>query len=667
MARASFSSSDHQLRAPLLSLAPWVRLPRHRAPEERSGFALTPVVCAYEGPSGASGALICALDIEARPRAMSEVSYQGELSALALEAWRAATRCSPLYGLNRHWRVAPSLEPRLYQIPPSLNHELSALAISGPSLGLALGLAYSQQLMGLRLCDDALCSATLNARGEIGPVGQLTEKLGALARFPALRRVIVAEAQREEAARALKERGLEGLELISASNLKALLERLVGDAERALWRARCVQRAQPAALRALSERALWGAGVSNQAAHLALLELSREALTEAAPPALVAKLSFAEHSARRHLGQAHSLQSLETLGALLSACERPALNSPLTERLSGLAEEERLGLWAHLTQGVVDLSGPRLEGEERARLERFEGGLREAWAALEVTGPLSDGAARLLGARCRYLFTQGHAEALIEPLIGLTLGWRASLSGARAQLSYPLSLCYQVVASLDAPARRAPLRALDEALPELLSDGVEPIGAGYVLIQRCKAWLRADERGRRPAELADEAQLEAQRVLCRLWARTERPDEQSLEALTAQLCPTGALEPPLVRACLAAPLPPLSALAQSLLDELLPAVSAEPPQEPPRELPQEGFEGMSGFGALSAQLARWAELSDERLIALWRVVQRSRLQALPLTLLGYQRSREAARAPSEGEAEEARRGLSWLRRYYLYS
>ena len=73
-------------------------------------------------------------------------------------------------------------------------------AIDGPSFGLALALSLASIVFDCPLPGDIVASATVDAAGNVGPVGGLDRKIAGLQRMaPRVTRLIVAASQREEA------------------------------------------------------------------------------------------------------------------------------------------------------------------------------------------------------------------------------------------------------------------------------------------------------------------------------------------------------------------------------------------------------------------------------------------------------------------------------------
>ena len=72
--------------------------------------------------------------------------------------------------------------------------------IDGPSFGLALTLSLASIVFDCALPGDIVASATVDAAGNVGPVGGLDRKIAGLQRMaPRVTRLIVAASQRDEA------------------------------------------------------------------------------------------------------------------------------------------------------------------------------------------------------------------------------------------------------------------------------------------------------------------------------------------------------------------------------------------------------------------------------------------------------------------------------------
>ena len=68
-----------------------------------------------------------------------------------------------------------------------------------------------------------------------------------------------------------------------------------------------------------------------------------------------------------------------------------------------------------------------------------------------------------------------------------------------------------------------------------------------------------------------------------------------------------------------------------------------------------------------AQPHEFKRTSDgDLMLAQWRSISQSRLQAVQITRLGHERDLASRRADQVTTIEEAQHGLSWFRRYYLY-
>ena len=117
---------------------------------------------------------------------------------------------------------AMATQPGAWETPP--------VTLKGASFGLAFLLAMTSRVLGQPLPADVIGSATIDANGAVGPVEGLEAKIAVISeRAPRVRRLLVAEAQREDAER-LACRLAPRLEVIAIRNAGGAVQAVFGDA-----------------------------------------------------------------------------------------------------------------------------------------------------------------------------------------------------------------------------------------------------------------------------------------------------------------------------------------------------------------------------------------------------------------------------------------------------
>jgi hypothetical protein len=190
-----------------LRLAPWCW-----PPEGHPRLAFAQEISASEVPIGLSPGIAPGVTVW-REQAVTlwrveiddgSVRSEATLSADARQAWENAG-CALPRSVPVLWesvRATTQRSPVLSRIE-SFAHSGTAIlesAIDGPSFGLTFGLVLSSRVFGLPLPADLAASAALDANGRVQSVDGLAQKIaGLLALAPRITRLIVAEAQREDA------------------------------------------------------------------------------------------------------------------------------------------------------------------------------------------------------------------------------------------------------------------------------------------------------------------------------------------------------------------------------------------------------------------------------------------------------------------------------------
>jgi TPR repeat protein len=146
------------------------------------------------------------------PAAGTDRSIQARLGPKASAAWANArsAAASVLPGRRTVLETIPAEPPdawHLYSLPlvPESSYVVERV-VDGESLGLSLFLAQASSVFGVPVAGDLVASAAVDARGAVGKVEAIGQKLTLILRSaPRLTRLLVAASQLEEAVRAAGE------------------------------------------------------------------------------------------------------------------------------------------------------------------------------------------------------------------------------------------------------------------------------------------------------------------------------------------------------------------------------------------------------------------------------------------------------------------------------
>lgn len=497
--------------APVLGLGPWAWPDAGHA-----GHALAREIAGSTPPPVPVGA-IPGLTVEGRCGFAwilhSDPTRQpsAELGRSARASWDAAALALPR-SVPLLWssvNAAHADEPRLQLVATLVEHGQAPRCsiVHGPSFGLAFFLLQASRVFHTPLPADLVASAAITDDGRIEPVEGLPVKIAAArASFPALRRVLVAASQVEDAracAAPLEVIGVasasQALEHVFGGRLVGLLLAEGADAQRRQELAEWFFRF---ALVGRGELVDWSPVASAAAEALARW------------PALSADqrflLAFAQGIAERHEFNAGALP-VPTEAWLRS---RPA---PL-----------RLQLLAHLVQQAADVGSPA-PGELAALLATFRQpdiheGHPMAW--------------RVEGAWARLLAVTGRPTEALERQRRLAHAYFGSL--LYADVSFPLTEWFRLAGAL---GDRTALAAADDMRQRLLPLGAFGAqGRAYVELARARASLLLSSPpseaslgvvrslANQPA-MAHHVRWAAARVLLRVVGRDAAEAEETLSAL----------------------------------------------------------------------------------------------------------------------------------------
>ncbi len=343
--------------------------------------------------------------------------------------------------------------------------------IDGPSFGLALALSLASIVFDAVLPGDVVASATVDAAGNVGPVGGLGQKIGGLQQVaPHVTWVIVSASQREEAERHAGPHlrivpvthAAEAIELVFADRLSQLIVAAGEDRER---RDQLIESFFRLALVGSDALVDWAPVM--RGAGLALARWG-----ELTPPARY-RLEFAHAVAARH----HDNSG------------RAAL--PPAAWLQSLPRTLRVQVVAHLVQQSADTVEP-----EPARIEAVARELLDHAIADSSPAEL-----RLRGALARLQAVTGRTPAALVAQEALARAFAAIY--ADADIAYPLSEWARLAGALGQPTALA--RAQEFHVRLLGSGTYSGLGPRFVEL--------ALARGRLLLDRADAAALDMARAL----------------------------------------------------------------------------------------------------------------------------------------------------------
>lgn len=331
-------------------------------------------------------------------------------------------------------------------------------AIDGPSFGLALTLSLASLVFGCALPGDIVASATVDAAGNVGPVGGLDRKIAGLQRMaPRVTRLIVAASQRGEAEALAGEH----LQIVPVAHAAEAIDIAFGDRLSGLIVA---AGEDPQRRDELTESffrlALVGSdALVDWAPVMRGAKLALDRWTDLAPGARY-RLEFAHAVAARH----H--QNSGTIGM------------PPEPWLASLPRVLRVQVIAHLVQQAADTGMPAPA-------------LIEPLADRLLDHPVADSAdcdLRLRGAMARLSAVTGRAASALGLQEGLALAFAAIY--ADDDIAYPLSEWARLAGALRDEASLGRAQQLHARL--LGAGGYRRLGARFVELALARGRLLID-------------------------------------------------------------------------------------------------------------------------------------------------------------------------------
>ena len=408
---------------------------------------------------------------------------------------------------RRAWRDAVTTLPRTLpflwkSMNQYMNWELHARAlesdgskiITGPSLGLALGLALASHILERALPGDFIASATCDEYGTLGRVDGLRGKLSIVAEAaPGIARVFVAKEQASEAEALCEELGLEHIEVLGVSHLHEALEHLLE---------------QTSGL----EQMPWISGDESESERIERIDsLFRLAVGERNAAIAWGPVARAAQEARRVWADKLEIWQREKLDFAAAVATRHHTNSgtlsmPQPSWLARLPRPTRIRVIAHIVQQAADTNTPPANALfELAQRYLPEGGVLDAF----------DPQIQLMGSIGRLAWTaKGDLDKAIEYQRDAANAWWQRWK--HEEMSYPISALYTLCAI---KASRSPdlldasnnLYSKIEHLEQLMEQGGERCRDNpYVLLAKARADLSL---GRTlSSKKALEALLERERI-----------------------------------------------------------------------------------------------------------------------------------------------------------
>ena len=353
--------------------------------------------------------------------------------------------------------------------------------VDGASLGLAMALSLASRVLGQALPADLIASATINAQGQIGPVGHLQEKLACVAdEAPGISRFLLAKAQLAEAQQ-LNQQMNRRLKIVPIADLAAALAYVFGPVEELLIK----QGHDDASRNELIE-------------HMFLLALGdRQASVSWRPIASAAELAL-QTWPDLNAAQTFKLQSCQGIAQRHDG-NRGGLDLPSAAQLSAIPQPLRTDFVAHLVQQATETRSPNPDDAAKLAEAQLCRG-NEAFAAH----------LRLLGALGRMRAMQG------KPQQALTLQREAALAwlerGMATDASYPLTEWMRLAGALHDPQAFAEAEDFHLRLKLRMAVESDAFVSNYVKLAWCRGLVQLGKAERSLGalrDLANNEQIEA--------------------------------------------------------------------------------------------------------------------------------------------------------------